>query len=55
VRRVSAPEGALDGIKYLDFPEVIQSVEKKDVIKGRYCERIYDFLSKGGKVATGFP
>ena len=41
---------ALDGIKYLDAPEVVQGVAKKDMIKGNYSSRSFDHLAAGGSM-----
>ena len=41
---------ALDGIKFLDTPDVIRGVAKTDVVRGAFSDRCYEFLSQGGLV-----
>lgn len=44
---------ALDAIKFLDVPEVIEPYTEKDLVHGRYSGRSYDFLTKKGTVFKG--
>ena len=41
---------ALDGIKFLDRPEIVAGIEKAALVRGEYSGRTYQFLSNGGKV-----
>ena len=41
---------ALDAVKYLDTPQVLQGFTQQALVKGQYSGRAFDFLSKGGLV-----
>ena len=41
---------ALDAVKYLDVPTAIEGFSEKDLVKGQYSGRSFDYLRKGGLV-----
>ena len=41
---------ALDAVKYLDTPQVLKGFTQRELVKGQYSGRAFDFLSKGGLV-----
>ena len=41
---------ALDGIKYLDSPELVSQFNESQLVKGQYSGRAFTYLSKGGLV-----
>lgn len=46
---------ALDAIKFLDVPHVIDGVDRKEVVKGNFSARAYEFLADHGTIAGGYP
>ena len=41
---------ALDGIKFLDSPDLVADLNESQLVKGQYSGRAFDYLSKGGLV-----